>query len=140
MNAAYQIAKGYYSAYGWNVKTTPVAIIVKRGRAIGIGVSGNGMHPILRKCYRSARPGSPYSDCSHCDEHEHAETRAVRECKQDLKGATCYMYGHWHCCARCESVMETMGVREVVLMEGCERLFDRHHKDTVVGSPDQFRE
>lgn len=140
MNAAYQVAKGYYQAFAWNVKTTPVAILVKKGQVQAIGVSGNGMHPLIRKCYRSARPGSPYSDCSHCQANMHAEMRALQECKTDPKGSVCYVYGHWRCCSNCEAAMEVMGVKKVVLLDGCETLFDRHHKDTVIGTSRQFEQ
>jgi len=138
MKAAYQIAKGYYAVNGWNKKTTPVCILVKGKKIISIGVSGNGMHPILAHCDRENHPGSPYSHCKYCSNDQHAEIRAISELKTDAYGAVAYLYGHHHLCSNCESELVKIGVRTVFFLQKSDKLFDRHHLKTVIGWKKQF--
>lgn len=138
MRAAYEVAKGFYNVKKWNKKTTPVCLLVKNGKVLSVGVSGGGMHAILGKCDREDRPGSPYSDCRHCEESQHAEMRALSELKNDPKGAKCYLYGHFHACKTCVARMAEMGIEEVVLLRWAKILFDRHEPGTVIGTPRQF--
>lgn len=140
MKIAYQLAKCLYLTNKWNLKTTPICIIVKNNAIISIGISGNGMHPLTGKCDRIDKPGSDYSLCKYCQEDEHAEIRAISELKTDPKGARCYLYGHYHACTNCIAKLEDIGIRDMVLLDNSDILFNRHNPETVIGSPDQFME
>lgn len=135
---AYLIGKYLYSINKWNKKTTPIALIVKSGKVVSVGVSGYGMHPILAHCDRENKPQSPYSDCKWCSEPMHAEMLAIKQAHVDLYGAYCVLYGHFYACANCVSEMEKLGIKEVLLMKDSDILFDRHKEDTVIGKETQF--
>lgn len=141
MKAAYEKAKELYEIKKWNLKTTPVAVIVRDGKILSFGVAGNGMHPTYGKCDRLDLPGSPYTACDYCVEIEHAEQYALRALKWSKispYGADLYLYGHWHMCPKCVQSARDQGIKRLVLLTDSERLFDRHHPDTVIGKPEQF--
>lgn len=140
MKIAYQIAKCLYLTNKWNLKTTPICIIVKDNAIISVGISGNGMHPLTANCDRLNKPGSDYSLCKYCTEAEHAEIRAISELKTDPKGARCYLYSHYYACENCIAKLAEIGIRDIVLLYNSDILFDRHKEGTVIGSPDQFEE
>lgn len=138
MRMAYDIAKSFYRPKRWNLKTTPVCVIVKDQTVIGIGIAGGGMHPMRAECARLYRPGSPYSECEWCQEEAHAEQEALRALKADPRGATAYLYGMYHMCETCRAAMAAVGIEDLVLLGGAEVLFNRHDPGTVIGTPRQF--
>ncbi len=140
---AYRIAKALYLVNGWNQKTTPVAVIVNNGLAYSWAAAAHGLHALEGRCERSDKPGSPYSDCKWCVPSHHAERLALDFAlksykKGTLKGASVYMYGHWHMCQDCVAVLRAAGIKDFVLLENSSELFDRHHENTVIGTPHQF--
>lgn len=138
MRVAYDLARSFYRLKRWNLKAAPVCVIVKDGRVLGIGISGGGMHQMTGTCARLGREGAPYSDCEWCAEPQHAEQDALRSLKTDPRGATAYLYGHWHMCQACRAAMEAVGLTDWVLLDNAEALFDHRNPETVIGSATQF--
>lgn len=142
MRMAYDIARAFYRYRGWNLKTTPVAVIAKGGRVLSVGVSGDGMHAMLGECARLDLPGSPYGLCEWCREEKHAEHDALLRLDPALaaeaRGATCYLYGHWRMCDGCVESLRIAGVTDLALLSHSRILFDRHDPETVIGRPEQF--
>lgn len=139
MQTMYAIARALYSVNRWNQKTTPICIIARGDEVLALGIAGNGMHPLTAHCDRVDKPGSDYSACKWCQEDQHAEIRALSCLKTDARGAKAYLYGHFHACDNCCKGMELFGIETVVLLEKSSELFDRHHPNTVIGKPDQFK-
>lgn len=138
MRYAYLLAKEAYLKLRWNKKAMPVAVLVQDGKIVLCALSGDGMHQEHGRCDRLNRPGSPYEECKYCAEAFHAEVLAVQRTKIDLRGSKLYVYGHWRVCHSCEALAAKSGVQEIVLLEGCEALFDHRSQGTVIGSPRQF--
>lgn len=140
MLLAYNTAKALYQIKKWNKKTTPVAVIVsKSGQYLAHAACSNGLHPIKGTCKRLNKPGSDYSECPACQEQNHAERLALLQCYDlDLTGAIVYLYGHYHLCKSCLKALADRGVNDIVLLENCEVLFDRHNSDTVINKKNQF--
>ncbi len=138
MHYAWATLKELYDRTGWNLKTTPVAVIVDHGRIAATGIAGDGMHVIHSRCDRLGRKGAPYSECKYCGEEWHAEQLALRRLGLNARGMDMFLYGHWHLCLKCEELCRRAGVSRVFLLEGCEALFDHDHPGTVIGKPEQF--
>jgi len=136
---AYNEAKKLYNHKKWNLKTTPVAVIVKNDKFISLGISANGKHPLLGKCDRLGKSGTDYDKCEHCAHDQHAERFALNKVPhEDLKGAEIYLYGHYKMCDECIKELQKRGIYHYYLLENSEVLFDRHNKDTVLGTNKQF--
>lgn len=140
MRVAYNFAKGLYEINKWNLKTTPVAILVsKDGSFISMGVCADGAHPIQAKCGRLASSGQPYTNCEFCAEEQHAERKALRKAyDKDLTRAKIYVYGHYKLCDSCVKALCDRGIDTFYLLENADVLFNRHHPDTVLGTNKQF--
>ncbi len=140
MKVAYSIAKSLYNKTKWNLKTTPVVVIVKDNKIITTGVANKGQHVLQQKCKRLGRSGTPYTDCKWCISEEHAEIIALENCKgQNIKDATAYLYGHYKFCKPCLQALKNRGVRTFVVLDDAIILFDRHHPNTVLGTKNQFQ-
>lgn len=139
MSIAYTYAKNLYLGYGWNKKSIPVAIIIKNGNYVAKGICSNGLHAIEKKCNRLGMSGTDYSNCPHCSEEQHAERIALKESyDKDLNGAEIYVYGHYKLCTKCIEALNERGITTCYLLENSDVLFDRHNKDTVIGTERQF--
>jgi len=140
MHVAYNMAKSLYLVNKWNLKTTPVSVLVsKDGSFISMGISADGAHPIQAKCSRLEEKGLPYTECQFCVEEEHSERKALRKAyDKDLTGAKIYVYGHYKLCESCTKALLDRGVTAFYLLENADVLFDRHHPDTVLGTDKQF--
>lgn len=139
MRLAYKLAKNLYFINKWNLKTTPVAIIVKNNRYITHGICADGAHPLQAKCDRLDTKGSSYETCEYCREDQHAERKALQEAyDKDLAGAIIYVYGHYKLCDSCIKALNERGIFSCVLLENSKILFDRHDPDTVLGTEKQF--
>lgn len=140
MRQAYDIAKELYNHKKWNLKTTPVAVIVDiNGKFVSQGASANGKHALLGHCDRLGKAGTDYSKCKHCAHDQHAELYALKNAnKTKLTGATIYLYGHYKMCDNCIKVLSREGIYKCVLLKDCEKLFDRHNVNTILGTNRQF--
>lgn len=139
MRLAYKLAKNLYMVKKWNLKTTPVAVLVKNGEYINHGVCADGAHAINGHCDRLGEAGTSYGNCKHCAEEEHAERKALQAAyDKDLQGSEVYVYGHYKMCDHCIAALKARGVTRFVLLENASTLFDRHHPQTVLGTENQF--
>jgi deoxycytidylate deaminase len=145
MVIAYYMAKGLYEIHEWNLKTTPIAIVVdKKGRVVVSGICADGAHPKLATCDRLKKKGTPYNTCTHCSQEEHAEIKAIQKLSDDeirrAKDFKLYLYGHYKICENCQQELLKIGLTKIVLLENAEILFDRHNPGTVLGKKTQFLE
>lgn len=139
MRLGYSIAKDLYAIGNWNMKTTPVAIIVSpSGKYVSHGVTADGKHAIYGTCNRLGKRGSPYSSCQWCNHYEHAEIKALNKTDACLLNHHIYIYGHYKSCDNCIKELHRRGIYKIHILENAEVLFDRHNKDTVLGSEKQF--
>lgn len=140
MKAAYNEAKKLYLYKQWNLKTTPVAAIVKNEKIISIGACANGAHAITGFCERLNKPGSSYDECENCKNDQHAEIIALKKISENfnLFKAKVFLYGHYKCCDGCIKNLNNKGINECYLLNNSEILFDRHNSKTVLGTDKQF--
>ncbi len=139
MKLAYKLGKNLYMIKKWNLKTIPVAVLVKDGKYVAHGICSDGKHAIEGHCNRLETKGTAYDTCPHCRESEHAEQKALQDAyDKNVQGAVVYMYGMYKLCPTCTEALEARGITECVFLENAEVLFDRHHPDTVLGTNKQF--
>jgi deoxycytidylate deaminase len=75
--------------------------------------------------------GQKYWLCPGCASHKnHGEYRAVVALQKKFPNQThvncdLYLYGHWWCCKPCWDKMIEVGIRNVYLMQGVEKLFTK---------------
>ncbi len=75
--------------------------------------------------------GQKYWMCPGCASHKnHGEYRAVialqkKFSQQTYVNCDLYLYGHWWCCKPCWDKMIEVGIRNVYLMQGVEKLFTK---------------
>lgn len=114
------------------------AIIVKKGKVIGIGANQSRLrsawaHKLHNKfCIRKLfhiKSGTKYYLCPGCaSSHMHAEPHAIQDAHSkgnDTQGADLYHWGHWWCCKPCWDAMIAAGIKDVYLVEGATEQFKR---------------
>ena len=120
-------------------KSMPVgSVIVKDDVVIGRGANGSDYHKtnVCERVKQGVPTGQGYELCEGCHPKNHSEPRAIKDALDhgnDVTGADLYLWGQWWCCAPCWEAMIPVGIRNVYLMEGSERLFNREHPENVVG-------
>ncbi len=114
------------------------SLIVKDGIVIGRGANGSKYHE-LHGCERkrlNMPTGQGYELCEGCHPKNHSEPRAIEHAKSlghSTEDADIYLRGHWWLCEPCwDSILEAR-IRDVYLMEGSERLFNKEHPDNIIG-------
>jgi len=128
------------------IRHVGAALVVKDGRIIGRGSAGAGYHGELdpttgkeRGCTRekmNVPTGTGYELCEGCAYKYHSEALAIADAKNnggDTQGADLYLWGHWWCCEPCWNAMKEAGIKDVYLLEGSERLFNKEHPDNIIG-------
>jgi deoxycytidylate deaminase len=122
------------------------AVVVKDGVIVGKGANQSLLRTqwLLRAhqqwaCIRrlfSVPSGKKYWMCPGCaPSSQHAETRACVDAAKHTKtqDADLYLFGHWWCCEPCWNSIIQAGIKDVYLLEGSERLFDKNHPDNIIG-------
>lgn len=123
------------------------AILVKNGKIIFRGanqsaIKNEKMLALHKKGYCPRKilkipSGQKYWLCPGCaSSKNHAETRLVKEARKagvKTAGADVYLWGHWWCCEPCWKAMIEAGVRDIYLLEGSEKLFDKNHSENIIG-------
>lgn len=140
----------YMSTTFWHAKkysldkTMPgAAVIVKDGQIIGIGANGSDYHK-THQCQRvllGCKTGEGYELCEGCHPKNHSEAKAIEDAKRrgfETTGADLYLWGHWWCCKPCWDKMIEAGIRNVHLLLGSKKLFNKEHPENIVGK--QFEE
>lgn len=141
MRFAYDRVKEAYLHRNWNLKTTPCAVLMREREVLAWALAADGRHAIEGTCARLWSKGTDYSTCKWCAEDQHAEQIALRRLKEQnivRKPTHLYLYGHWRMCDSCILAASSAGVEHFVLLKNATELFDRHHKNTVIGKPRQF--
>ena len=141
MRVAYDKAKQLYLLKRWNLKTTPICVIVNNNNhMISIAACANGTHPLIGKCDRLAEAKTAYSNCKFCQYDQHAEYLALKNIPEwvNLKHARMYLYGHYRVCSHCQKALQDRGINKYYLLKDSHILFDRHNPKTVVGTRQQF--
>lgn len=141
MRAAKEFARKNHT-----VRHIHAAVVVKDGETIGRGSIGGGFHGEIdpatgekRGCTRerlNVPTGTQYELCKGCGYDYHSEHSAIRDALErghDPNEADVYLWGHWWCCEPCWSAMIDAGIRDVYLMEGSERLFNRESSENSIG-------
>ena len=61
-------------------------------------------------------PGEGYEKCqSICRQAAHAEIEALKAAGNFAKGATAYLFGHYHACEPCARALRDAGIREICI-------------------------
>ena len=134
MLAAKELAKKYRS----NLAQPGGAVVVQDGKIIGMGSIGNNPAHVAG-CVRvtlDMPTGQGYELCDGCDPKNHSEPSAIRDAianEHDTVGGDLYLWGHWWCCEPCWDAIEEAGIKNVYLMEGSESLFNKGHRDNIIG-------
>lgn len=132
MQAAREFAKANNT-----VRHIGAAVVVRDGRIIGRGSIGAGPH--ASGCLRekmNVPTGTGYELCAGCAHQYHSEASAIRDAHErgaDTTGADLYLWGHWWCCEPCWGAMIAAGIRDVYLLEGSEKLFNKAHPEHIIG-------
>ncbi len=121
----------------------PIGIVIVRdGVVVAKGANGNGYHEknlnsefhikgckrryLSKKLEEAGKPklksGEKFEICPGCDYKVHAEVKAIEKVsdKSILKDAVVYMFGHWWSCFNCWEVMNSVGIKEVCVVEDFE--------------------
>lgn len=109
------------------------SVVVKDGTIIGQAANGSDYHDKhgCRRKELGTPTGQDYHLCDGCDPKNHSERRAVFDASEqgyETEGADLYLWGHWWCCGPCWSAMIEAGIRDVVLLEGSELIFNKPRK------------
>jgi tRNA(Arg) A34 adenosine deaminase TadA len=143
MKEAYEYSKAHSSD-----RNHPTgAVVVKEGVIIGKGANQVPLkNEFLKKLHKEkicirkifkVKSGEKYWLCPGCAKYEdHGEQQAVRDAIKNtgsIEGADLYLWGHWWCCNPCWDAMIAAGIRDIYLLEGSEKLFDKNHSENVVG-------
>ncbi len=104
------------------------AVLVMDNEIVARGANGSDHH-LLHGCERRKQnipTGEGYELCPGCSPVNHAEQSLLATIEQegkDVSGADVYLYGHWWCCESCWGRMIEVGIRDVYLVEGADKLF-----------------
>jgi|SRR3989338_6063145 len=135
-----KLARAFAEAQSLDAVMPGAAVIVYKGRVIGIGANGSDYHK-THACQRVAikcKSGEGYELCEGCHPKNHSEAKAINVAvaqghRIDLWGADLYLWGHWWCCEPCWIAMLQAGINNVYLLESSEILFNKEHADNIVG-------
>ncbi|HEY4516564.1 MAG TPA: deaminase [Candidatus Paceibacterota bacterium] len=131
-------ARGYALQNALDDTQKTGSVIVINGKIIGRGANGSEYHT-KHGCERVRRgipTGQQYELCEGCHPKNHSEPRAIADAKKnghDPKGADLYLWGHWWACEPCWRAMIEAGIKNVYLLEGSEKLFNKNSSDNIIG-------
>lgn len=137
-NPFMQAAKEYAREFSLDKAMPNASVIVKDGKVIGRGANGSNYHD-THECERVKQnipTGQGYELCEGCHPKNHSEPKAIADARtqgHDPKGADLYLWGHWWCCEPCWKAMIDAGLRNIYLLEGSEKLFNKANPDNIVG-------
>jgi len=131
-------AKMYAEEFSLDKVMPGTAVVVKDRKILGIGANGSDYHKThsCRRVELGCKSGEGYDLCEGCHPKNHSETTAINDAVKkgyNPRGADLYLWGHFWCCKPCWDAMIKAGIRNVYLMEGSERLFNKEHPDNIVG-------
>ena len=130
-------AKAYALAHSLDSAVKTGSVVVLRGEVIGRGANGSDYHK-THECERVRQnipTGQGYDLCEGCHPKNHSELRAIADAKkqvEDLREADLYLWGHWWACEPCWNAIQEAGIKNVHLLEGSERFFNKEHPDNIL--------
>ena len=130
-------AEVYARAHSLDNAVKTGSVVVLAGEVIGRGANGSDYH-LSHECERvrlNIPTGQGYELCEGCHPKNHSEPRAISDAKTraaDLSEADLYLWGHWWACEPCWNAIQEAGIRNVYLLEGSERFFNKAHPDNVL--------
>lgn len=136
-NPYIQEAKAYAQAHSLDSAVKTGSVVVLNGEVVGRGANGSEYHK-TNECERVRQnipTGQGYDICEGCHPKNHSEPRAIADAKtraEDLHEADLYLWGHWWACEPCWSAIQEAGIRNVYLLEGSDRLFNKEHPDNIL--------
>ena len=131
-------AKNYACAHSLDRAQPTGSIVVKDGKVIGRGANGSDHHQKFG-CERKKRgipTGQNYELCEGCHPKNHSEPRAIQDAQNsgyDTTNSDLYLWGHWWFCEPCWQAITKGRIRQVYLLEGSERLFNRESPENLLG-------
>lgn len=132
------LARAYALEHSLDDAVKTGSAIFKDGILLGRGANGSDYHK-THECERVKRKiptGQGYELCEGCHPKNHSEPRAINDAiakGHDPRGADLYLWGHWWLCEPCWKAIIDVGIAHVYLAEGSEILFNREHKDNILG-------
>ncbi len=132
------IAREHARAHSLDKTMPNSSILVKDGVVMAKGANGSDFHDKF-PCQRvvlNIPTGQGYDLCEGCHPKNHGEQKALANAKIqgiDTQGADLYLWGHWWCCEPCWKAMIEAGIKNVYLVEGSERFFDKNHAENIIG-------
>ena len=96
-------------------KQTVVAVIENNGEYY---IGSNWCDSPQPICPRGDMPsGEGYDKCRGiCEQQNHAEVNACIKAGNKARGGTLYLYGHYYSCENCKKVMESYGIKKLVII------------------------
>ena len=131
-------AREYAKKHSKDKNMPNASVLVKGGKVIGRGANGSTYHD-THECERvklKIPTGQGYELCEGCHSKNHSEPKVIADAQtrgEDTRGADVYLWGHWWCCEPCWHAMIKAGIKDVYLLEGSEKLFNKNHSDNVIG-------
>ncbi len=139
MASAYKIAKS--NSLDKTMPTGAVIVGPNEGLVSGFGANGSNYHE-LHGCERVRRnipTGEQYELCDGCNPKNHAEIKAIfNTTAGKVFDADLYLWGHWWCCKDCWDRMIKVGIKNVYLLEGSEKYFNKDSSENVIGKQFEF--
>lgn len=139
-NEFIQAAKRYARENSLDETMPTGSVVVYEGKIIGRGANGSDYHS-KHGCERVRRgipTGQGYELCEGCHPKNHSEPKAINDAEKthpqaDLKQADLYLWGHWWACEPCWNAINKAGIRNVYLVSGSHKHFNKSHPENLIG-------
>ena len=132
------LARAYALEHSLDDAVKTGSVIFKYGILLGRGANGSDYHK-THKCRRvelGIPTGQRYEECDGCHPKNHSEPWAINDAftkGHDPNGADLYLWGHWWCCTPCWNAIISAGIKNVYLVEGSEKLFNKESSENILG-------
>lgn len=142
-NVFMAMAKEYARGHSLDTTMPGAAVVVLNNEVVGIGANGSDYHKthVCERVRLGSKTGEGYELCEGCHPKNHSERKAISNSRERGalgEGSDLYLWGHWWCCEPCWQEMLSAGIKNVYLMEGSEKLFNKNDPENIVGR--QFEE
>lgn len=132
------VAREYARDNSLDKEMSSGAVLVKDGKIVGIGANGSDYHNKnnCRRIELGYKTGEGYELCEGCHPKNHSERTAIVNAADEgseISNADLYLWGHWWCCEPCWEIIIQVGIRDVYLLKGSERLFNKEHSENIIG-------
>ena len=137
-NKYIKAAKEYAKEHSLDLKMPTGTVLVKAGIIIGFGTNGSDYHKkyTCKRTEQNIPTGQSYEICEGCHPKNHSEVNAIKDAHNNghqAEGADLYLWGHWWCCRFCWQAIIKAGIKNVYLVKGSEKLFNKVSTDNIIG-------